>query len=103
MHLNRKLVIDIQELDEQRELTSIIIIDILSDNSLKIGLHELAYGVAGKPAVFNNRIFNAHVGKLPAFAYKHIWAKNCLIAFFVDFDKALAHFGHKSASSPRPP
>ena len=103
MHLNRKLVVDIQELDEQRELTSIIVIDILSDNSLKIGLHELAYGIACKPAICDNGIFNAHIGKLPAFADKHVRTENCLVAVFVDLYKVLAHFCNKGASSPWSP
>ena len=51
MHLNGKLVIDIKELDEKRELTSIIIIHIFTHYPFKISLHDFADGIARQPSV----------------------------------------------------
>ena len=101
MDLNGKLVIDIKELDQKRELTSIIIVDILAHDPFKIGFHDFAYGVSCKPAVADHRILNAHVGELPAFSDLHIGSENGLVAVFITLYEMLSKVSHKRLSSPR--
>ena len=54
MNLDRKLVIDIKELDQKRELSSIIFIDIFSDHSFKICLHDVSDSITCQPAFSND-------------------------------------------------
>ena len=61
MHLHRKFIIDIKELDQKWELTSIIIIHLLAYDSLEVSLHNLSDGVTCKPAILDNRIFDSHI------------------------------------------
>ena len=68
MNLYGEFVIDVEELYQERELSSIIIINIFSDNALKVGLHDVADRISGKPSVADNRILNPHICKFPAFA-----------------------------------
>ena len=102
MDLYRQPVIDIKELDQKRELSSIIIIDFLTDDALKIGFHEFADRIAGKPSVGYDRIFDAHVGKLPAFSDLNVCSKLHLIAFFITLDEVLSHHLYQRIAAPRP-
>ena len=45
-----------------RELPPVEIVYILSADALDIGLHYVAEGVAGKPAVLHDRVHDAKVG-----------------------------------------
>ena len=89
MDLHRQPVIDVQELDQKRELASEIVVDILSYYPLKVGLHKFAYGVACEPAVGKHRILYAHIRYLPAFTDERILAYRHLIALFVALDEVL--------------
>ena len=89
MYLYRELSVNVEKLDQKRELTSVIFIYILPDDSLKVGFHKLAYGIASEPAVGKHRVLYAHICDFPAFADECILAYRHLIAFFVALDEVL--------------
>ena len=103
MNLHRQFVVNIQELDQKRELTSVMIVYILSYHPLEIGLHDLAYGVSGKPSLGYHRIFKAHIGKFPTFTDKFILTYRHFISLIITLDKGLSQLIHKRMSAPRPP
>ena len=100
MDLDRKTFIDVQELYQERKLTAIIIIYILTHYPLKIGLHDLADRIAGQPAVRNHRILYAHVCKFPALSDTDITSQDSFIPLIITFCKMLSQLSHKSISTP---
>ena len=103
MDLYGKLALYIEELHQQRELPSIIIIYILPHDTFEICLHDLAYGVARKPAVSRHRIFEAHVGDLPALSYLLVGTYEYFVSFLVTLGKGFSKLGYKCISAPRSP
>ena len=100
MHLHRKLVVDIKELDQKRELTSVKVHHILADYPFHVSLHELADRITGKPSVADNRIFDSHICKLPALSNLHICSQNSLITLVITLNELLSKLFYKSITTP---
>ena len=79
-----------------------MIIYLLTYYTLQISLHQFADGVAGKPSVGNDRIFDAHIGEFPALADLHVGTKSYLISIIVTFYEFLSHHVDESVTSPWP-
>ena len=101
MDLHGKLAVDVKKLYKKRELSTVIVIYVLSDNTLKVGLHDLADRISGQPAIRHDRILKTHIGYLPALSHLLISTNRHLVTFLITLYKGLSKPGHKCISAPR--
>ena len=100
MHLYGKFSLDVKELYQKRELTAIIIIDILTYDSFNICLHQLAYGISRKPAFLHHRILETHIRNLPALSDSLFRSENRLVSIFIAHYELLSELCHERISTP---
>ena len=85
MHAQRHTALAGDSFDLDGELTAIHFIDTVSDNPVKIGIHHFADRVCGKPAVFDQTVTVAQIGKNELVPSPDIFILNAAEAQRIEF------------------
>ena len=98
MHLDRQAVVDIQQLDQYRELIPETLIVVVSDYLVHIGLNDIKQGIAVQPASVYHRAAVLKARYLPALAYQFLRIERFveLGCQTVTAPDPLCRLGHKS-------
>ena len=100
MNLYREFLVNVEELDQKRELAYVVFVDILSDDLLEICFHQIAQCVACKPAILDYRVLYSHIGDLPAFTDQFINTDFFFIAILITFHEDFSELLHQVMSTP---
>ena len=99
--LDRHPALYVEEFHQDRELPSVILVDIFSYDPFEICLHDFFEGVSCQPAVCHDRIDKSHVGHFPALSDLVSGCQFHLVAVLVALHELFSEFFYQSIASPR--
>ena len=103
MDLNGKLLMDVEKLYQERELTPEPCVCRVSGNPVEIGFHNVPYRIAGKPTVAHERVLLTHVGKFPALPDEIVLRQMDLVSVLVGLHEVLPKNLNQRVPSPHAP